>query len=190
MPTKKIAILIGGSDLILGMRGLSAGTRIIVKSIDQHFDEVIAINYNYFLDFNTTLKKTEKIIASQDENTKIFLYGYSKGGDVVLKLSRLLVNKREIELLITVDVANGPWSHKINRHVPANVKHNINVFQSTPSPPLRSYGLATFSDAGVVIQNIDLTNEIIASQKVNHRMIERLVADDIISWLISFSRTI
>jgi|GEM_PF-6169601 len=164
---KRMAVLVGGSDLFSGMRGVSKGTQILQKAIAPLFDHLLIINYNYFLDFGSALKKARKSIdlVNPDE---LLLYGYSKGGDVVLQLSRQYHPVRKIKLLITVDVANGPWSHRINRSLPANVNRNINVYQSTPNFPLRSYGMAALSNHHTSIQNINLTGKVINDRLVNH----------------------
>ncbi|WP_153797909.1 hypothetical protein [Foetidibacter luteolus] len=109
MSHKRIAMLVGGSDLFSGMRGISKGTKLIKGAIAPHFDEVIAVNYNYFLDFGQALRRLQRYFSNMPSGTAIVLYGYSKGGDVVLQLARWLKHKYPVQLLITIDVANGPW---------------------------------------------------------------------------------
>lgn len=89
---KKIAVLVGGSDLFSGIRGISKGTKIIQEKIEDNFDEVIAVNYNYFLDFGRSLNRLYHHIISSNRDRHIVLYGYSKGGEVVLQLARKLEN--------------------------------------------------------------------------------------------------
>ena len=185
MTGKRIAILVGGSDLFSGMRGISKGTRIIENSIDPYFDEVHAVNYNYFLDAGRCLRWLTHFFKQHQEIEYLMLYGYSKGGDIVLKLCRKLNAVRKIDLLITVDIANGPWSHKIDRAVPGNVRKNINIFQSSPSFPLRSYGEAASSDKNVEIKNIDVSGTSRKGQKINHSNIELLYVDDVVHYIVS-----
>lgn len=182
---KKIIILVGGSDLFSGLRGISKGTQLISEELTHHFDEIIAVNYNYFLDFGYALKRLHKLIATRYSECQVFLYGYSKGGELVLKLARSLEQVCDISLLVTIDIANGPWSAAINRNVPGNVKKNINVFQKNPVFPLRSFGLPAYSDKAVQIENIDQTNSILQNQKVNHSNIEMLMVPQTIEWLKS-----
>ena len=184
---KKIAILVGGSDLFSGVRGLSNGTRIIYKSIISSYDEVLLINYNYFLDFGRCVSRLLKQIQKKYTDASLCLYGYSKGGEVVLELCRRLKGTREIDLLITVDIANGPWSDNIDRNVPGNVKKNINVYQGIPRFPLRSYGMWASSNEGAPIENINLTNQIVNNRLVTHSNIEKLVAHDVVKWMKMFS---
>ncbi|MCC6287741.1 MAG: hypothetical protein IT249_07640 [Chitinophagaceae bacterium] len=182
--SEKIAVLVGGSDLFSGMRGVSKGTKIIYTAIKEHFDEVILVNYNYFLDFGNTVKKLFNHLSRKNNITYIVLYGYSKGGDVVLQLARMLQDTLCINLLITIDVAIGPWSHKIDRTVSQNVKKNINVYQSVPNFPLRSYGMrTTASSPDIIIENIDLTRKNIRGITVSHSTIENLMVEEVISWI-------
>lgn len=184
--SEKIAILVGGSDLFSGLRGVSKGTKLIYNAIKDNFDKVIIVNYNYFLDFGNAVKKLSGYLSCKSNATHIVLYGYSKGGDVVLTLARMFQGTLNINLLITIDVANGPWSHKINRIIPPNVKRNINVYQSIPNFPLRSYGMETSaSSPHTMIENIDLTRQCIRGITVTHSTIENLMIDEVISWIKS-----
>jgi len=185
---KRIAILVGGSDLFSGLRGISTGTKIIRESISPFFDETLAINYNYFLDFGITLRKLVTRLQREYAPSELFLYGYSKGGELVLQLSRMVEETHAVPLLITVDIANGPWSAKIDRSVPANVKKNINVYQKNSRPPLFSYGLPAYSHNTAAIQNIDLSDKTIRDRQVNHSNIEMLVVQQVIGWLKEESR--
>lgn len=178
-----IAILVGGSDLFSGLRGISEGTRIIDKAIRPAFAEVLVINYNYFLDFGRTHRELVATIQQRYAGSDVLLYGYSKGGEVVLKLSRSLAFTHTIPLLVTVDIANGPWSAGIDRSVPANVVKNINIYQSRPRPPLFSYGLPAWSDQPVEIENIDLSGKKLNGRSVTHSNIEMLMVAPVIEWI-------
>ena len=182
MAEKRVAVLIGGSDLFSGLRGISRGTKIIHSKIHSFYDEILLINYNYFIEFGRTLKQLEKYFSEQ-KCSFLTLYGYSKGGEVVMQLARKLRGKQTVDLLVTIDIANGPWSHKINRTVPENVKRNINVFQINPKFPLMSYGFPNTAGIDTTITNIDLTNNIIGNKKVNHSNIEILMVDKVAGWL-------
>lgn len=182
--SEKIAVLIGGSDLFSGLRGVSKGTKLIHKEIADYVDDVIIVNYNYFLDFGNAVKQLFNHLSHKKSDTRIILYGYSKGGDIAMQLSRKLQSIVSIELLITIDIANGPWSNKVNRVVAPNVKKNINVYQSAPNFPLRSYGMQTSaSDSKTIIENIDLTGKIISGIKVTHSSIENLQVTQVASWI-------
>lgn len=181
---EKIAVLVGGSDLFSGMRGVSKGTKLIYKAIKDDFDEVIIVNYNYFLDFGKALWQVFSHLSSKHNTTHIVLYGYSKGGDVVLRLARMLQHTLNIDLLVTIDVADGPWSHKIDRTIPKNVRKNINVYQSIPNFPLRSYGAHTVAvSSDSIIENINLTGQKIRGIKVSHGTIEQLMVKEVITWI-------
>lgn len=182
---KKVMILVGGSDLFSGLRGISKGARTIGDELRAVFDEIVTVNYNYFFDRGYTLKSLNALVREKYASDCLFFYGYSKGGEVVLKLSRLLQDFGRIELLLTVDIANGPWSSGIDRKVPANVRRNINVYQTTASAPLFSFGCPAHTDAAgsVIIENINLTGMRIDGHKINHSNIERLTVSRCIRWL-------
>ncbi len=183
MHQRNLIVLVGGSDLFSGMRGISKGTRIIQQAIANTADEIIAVNYNYFLDFGRSLQKLHKQIISKRDYEKLIFYGYSKGGDVVLRLARILQQTHQIDLLITIDIANGPWSHKIDRHVPGNVRRNLNVYQTKPNFPLRSFGLPAYSSESVAIENIDVTNHLFKNRLVKHGNIENFMVSEVIEWI-------
>lgn len=183
MRQKNLIVLVGGSDLFSGMRGISKGTRIIRKALTTNDNEIIALNYNYFLDSGRSLKKLHKQIIKKEDCGKIIFYGYSKGGDVVLQLARLVQQTHLVDLLITIDVANGPWSHKIDRHVPGNVCRNVNVYQTKPNFPLCSHGLPAHSTENVTIENVDITNQQFTDSPVIHRNIENFMVSEVIGWI-------
>lgn len=184
-----VAILVGGSDLFSGLRGISKGTRIIEKAIKPFFTQVITVNYNYFLDFGRTHRKLVTEMLDNHRSSKIFLYGYSKGGDVVLQISRSLQHTHAIPLMVTIDIANGPWSAALNRSLPQNVKKNINVYQQTPRPPLYSYGQPTYSQYATEIENIDTTGKTIKGYRINHSNIEMAMVDEVIGWMKESNRS-
>lgn len=184
--SQHIAILVGGSDLFSGLRGISSGTKNIQQQVQDCFDEVVAVNYNYFLDFGTSLRRLIAYVQQFPVPPVITLYGYSKGGDVVLRLTRYLKDHVTIPLLITIDIANGPWSHKINRVVPANVQRNINVYQTTPNFPLRSCGMPAIPEtADTIVENINLTYQHIEGVKVSHGSIENIMVKQVAGWMIA-----
>ena len=179
---KKVAILVGGSDLFSGLKGISPGTRLIRRAIKPWYNDVLAVNFNYFLDFGRTLKQVKKYVQTVGKIKQLVLYGYSKGGDVVLQLARSVEKEMIVDLLVTVDVANGPWSDKINRTIPENVERNINIFQSRPNI-LRSCGAPTHGSGHTTIKNIDLTDKILKEENVSHSNIEMLMVPQVIQWL-------
>ena len=123
--------------------------------------------------------------TNQHEPIKyLVFYGYSKGGDIALQFSRLIEQKKIVDLLVTVDVANGPWSGKMNRSVPGNVLKHINIFQTTPNFLLRSHGMAAYSTLIDKIENLNVTNQIIEGKKVNHSNIELLMVPQVIEWIL------
>lgn len=181
---KRIVVLVGGSDLFSGIRGISKGTKIIQEKIESDFDEVIAVNYNYFLDFGRSLNRLYHHIISSNRDSHIVLYGYSKGGEIVLQLARKLESIFVIPLLVTIDIANGPWSKNVDRTVPANVLKNVNVYQGKPNFPLRSFGMPAIAlSPATTIENIDITAQTISGIAVTHSTIENLMVNKVVEWI-------
>jgi RHS repeat-associated protein len=69
------------------------------------------------------------------EGEKILIYGYSYGGDVAVELAEALKEgSKTVDLLITVDAADGPLQNiTVNNEIPDNVKVNMNWYQTEPS---------------------------------------------------------
>ena len=64
-------------------------------------------------------------------DAKLSLVGYSYGGVAVMDLARALEKKDiKVDLLITLDAADGNNSSNINRTVPSNVVRNVNYYQT------------------------------------------------------------
>jgi len=62
---------------------------------------------------------------------KLAIVGYSYGGVVAMKLSRALDKENlGVDLLVTLDAANGTGSDKIDRTIPSNVKKNVNYYET------------------------------------------------------------
>ncbi len=68
------------------------------------------------------------------EGGKVIIQGYSMGGVMANHLAkRLQGDNIQVDLLITVDAAAAFETHKVDRTISANVKDNLNIFQTTPS---------------------------------------------------------
>lgn len=123
-----------------------------------------------FKQFEAIYKKGEKVV----------IYGYSYGGDAAVEFAEKLNQAGyEVDLLITVDDADGPGKGlTVNRTIPGNVKKNLNFYQRTKSI-LGSRGDkndATFKKTVVV-------NKKITNKNVNHGNIDELTGNRTI-WLI------
>ena len=75
------------------------------------------------------------IIEHYSPNEKIIIYGYSNGGDAAVELCEMLKKAGlQVDLLITVDAADGPgFGTTVNNKIPDNVKYNFNEFQRNMS---------------------------------------------------------
>jgi hypothetical protein len=99
-------------------------------------------------------------MQSYTVGTPIVIYGYSKGGEYAIMLAdQLRIKKIPVELLITVDAADGIFSNDKPKVIPENVKKNINFYQSNRSL-IGSKGSANIKkpSANTEIKNIDKTD--------------------------------
>lgn len=104
------------------------------------YDDLLAIIKNNFDTVNGTL----------------ILYGYSWGGHLLLAFQDFFTaSKINTSLLLTIDAAKGPVSGTVNRKVNDNVKHNLNIYQTSRS----SIGSRGDSNTGKNVKNVDLTGE-------------------------------
>ncbi|HEX8575666.1 MAG TPA: hypothetical protein VF677_05170 [Flavobacterium sp.] len=91
------------------------------------------------------------------KNGVLILYGYSWGGQLLMEfLDNFQRSKINIDLLITIDAAKGPFSFSVNNDITSNVKRNLNIYQTHPSP-IGSHG--GYNEGNGKIKNIDLSKE-------------------------------
>jgi len=89
-------------------------------------------------------------------NGTLILYGYSFGGALLLTfLNRLKKDEINVNLLITIDAAKSLIGFTVNRTIPNNVKHNLNIYQRFPSR-IGSRGLP---NEGTNVKNVNITDE-------------------------------
>lgn len=158
-------LIIGGADLFF--TGLSDEAKGILAGVEGSVHKSAA-NYAYTVDSDGRFvdDMASSLQQSHAAGQRIIIYGYSKGGDLALQLSRKLNSMNvPVAALITIDVANGWWSNQIDRSVPSNVAINYNFYQTTPGSPLPSYG-GPNSGSGLIF-NYDLT-----SPSINHSNID------------------
>jgi hypothetical protein len=131
-------ILIGGADLFSGTADISEETKAVSEGVGRSkVGHLKMLNYNYFAEKVT--KSMYKELAKEIKKThpkgeKLIIYGYSRGAEEALKLTRELKKMNiNVDLLITIDAANGPFSNKVNRTVEDNVFMSINYYQTEAS---------------------------------------------------------
>jgi RHS repeat-associated protein len=73
--------------------------------------------------------------ATYEQGDQVIIYGYSYGVDVAVDLAEALnAASVPIDLLVTVDGSDGPLQNiTVNNTIPANVKTNLNVYQTSNS---------------------------------------------------------
>jgi RHS repeat-associated protein len=189
------ALLIGGADLAFGFMGISKETQDIFKGImTSGYSSIDVVNYNYFVTSSTGFAKkwADRLKEQYSEGQKIVIYGYSKGGHEALLIVRELKKMGiPVELLITIDAANGPGSAFINRDVPDNVKFNINVFETSSISKIPySFGAPNWplgKENNVV--NYDITGRPFTGRNpregntISHSNIDEAMVPYVIQWM-------
>jgi hypothetical protein len=129
--------LIGGADLL--SEGISNTTATIANAVNGTAYNVHIANVNFLAS-----KVASDIKSNYVSGQKVNIYGYSEGGNIALKVVRLLeVTKIPVSILFTVDAADGfdDQNPMVNRTIGANVLVNYNFYQMDSSTsPLRSHG--------------------------------------------------
>ena len=111
---------------------------------------------------------------------KIVIYGYSYGGVIANKLAKALNEKNiPIELLVTIDAANGWGSDKVDRTISTNVKKNLNYYQNNPRLPLNSEGAANKGTEEFQVENNDLSKTTYEGRQMNHTNIDDATLNDV-----------
>jgi RHS repeat-associated protein len=88
-----------------------------------------------FIKANHNMQDGKKV-----EGGKVIIEGYSMGGVMANHLAkRLGADNIQVDLLITVDAAAAWETDEVDRTISANVKENINIYQTTPSS-VKSHG--------------------------------------------------
>ncbi|WP_455678347.1 DUF6443 domain-containing protein [Sphingobacterium faecium] len=108
-------------------------------------------------------------------NGKVVLYGYSYGGVIANKLAGKLKDAGiNVNLMISVDAANGYWSDEVDRNISDNVDLNLNFFETNGKnftfPDITmSYG---GKNKGKNVVNVDKSNDKFNGEKMNHMNID------------------
>jgi RHS repeat-associated protein len=116
------------------------------------------------------------VVKNYTKGEKVILYGYSNGGDFAVELaSKLKGEGIDVDLLITVDAADGPlMGTTVDHSIPDNVKVNVNEYQTTNSS-IGSRGDGNTADDATKTKviNSNLTNV----KGVNHGSIDEIAKD-------------
>ncbi|UIR55478.1 DUF6443 domain-containing protein [Sphingobacterium sp. SRCM116780] len=105
-------------------------------------------------------------------NGRVILYGYSYGGVIADKLAEKLKKEGiDVNLMITVDAADGPWSNNVNREMSDNTLANLNFFQKNKTllDPTLSHG---DYNSGKNVVNVNKTNDKYKGEKMNHMNVD------------------
>jgi RHS repeat-associated protein len=108
---------------------------------------------------------------------KIVVYGYSYGGDFAVEFAKELLSKGyQVDLLVTVDAADGPMmGMTVDRTIPSNVDLNENYYQTNGSIIMsEGYENAASDESATTVHNTDVTNLV---ENVTHGNMDEITMD-------------
>jgi len=142
----------------------------------------------------STQEAYDYIKKNYKKGEKMIIYGYSYGGVLAQHLSeRLSKDGVDVDLLVTIDAAQGPGSDRVDRKIPNNVKENLNLYQTKKSPVGSRGGKNTRQDG----TEKGIKNEIVISytdqdgkeQKATHANIDNATLERVISEILKKLKT-
>lgn len=139
---------------------------------EQRLDKMTQKAYNY------TLEHYNVDNGKQVSGGKVVILGYSFGGVLAMHLARRLNTANiPVELLGTLDAAEGWRSDGVDRTVPDNVKENFNKYQTSKDDVFSSHGAPNTRKNGGSggIHNLKV--------RVEHTQVDNISVDDLQSWL-------
>lgn len=185
-----IIILFTGADF---GQGPTSTTSDMLKALSNHNSGETVIQYSslYYLSQDNGIKNAYNEIVSNykaNPDGKIIIYGYSYGGILANELSKKLEKQKiSVELLITVDAANGWGSNSLDRDISNNVKQNDNFYEQNTnilSDATLSHGDKNTGQKGQV-NNTDLSNKTFKGDKINHMNIDNFSAPTITNKILN-----
>lgn len=126
-----------------------------------------------------------EVIKNQkaDPTGRVLLYGYSYGGTLVNHLAKRLEKAGvKVNIMVTVDAANGWGSDNVDRTIGSNVEKTENYYQenvSFGSDPTMSHGGANSGKYGQV-NNHNKSKDKSNGKLVNHMSIDDVTINDVI----------
>lgn len=156
---------------------MNGGTTIIYASL-----YIITKNYATQSAYDEILKHHES-----NPNGKVLLYGYSYGGVLVNYLAKRLEKAGiAVDIMVTVDAANGWFSDNVDRTIGENVKRNDNYYEENVDfsrDPTKSHGGASKGDQQK-INNHNKSKESYKGDKMDHMNIDDATVNEITNTLI------
>jgi RHS repeat-associated protein len=145
-----IAILFTGANFGFGHE-MTPSALQIASGVQAQMNGGTTITYAslYYLTKDYATQSAYDEILKQHEsnpNGKVLLYGYSYGGVLVNHLAKRLEKAGvAIDIMVTVDAANGWLSDDVDRTIGKNVKRNDNYYEENVDftrDPTKSHGAA------------------------------------------------
>lgn len=182
-----IAILFAGASF---GQGHTPSTLKIANSVSQKMNGGTTIAYNSLYIFGLdegTESAYNEVMKNHEANPtgRVLLYGYSYGGTLVNHLAKRLEKAGvKVNMMVTVDAANGWATGLVDRTIGANVVKNENFYQENFVIPdfTFSHGGINVGKSGQV-KNHDKSNDKHNGQKINHMSIDDATVNDAIKSL-------
>lgn len=184
-------IIFSGAILFPGFQEPSPTMFDILNSVNNHTGQSSLVYSIYLLNDKTIIENNVQDIKdwrAANPTGELAIVGYSYGGVLAMKLTRELDKLNiPVDLLITLDAANGNKSNEVDRAIPDNVKKNINYYeQNSSGSAFADKVLASKGDKNVAIDpdktkviNINETQDKINDVKVNHYNIDDDCVEDV-----------
>src|SRR5258708_3374909 len=192
-----IVILFSGATFPPLRNQPSKSTGFIFQGILAANKGVSISQYNtpYFLGLSkTTDNAYNEIIMSKklNPNGRVIIYGYSYGGVAANYLAKRLEQAHiTVDILFTVDAANGRGSDKVDRTIGPNVNKNINFYEKNEAGDIihdfvASHGNPNIASKEGQVENTDETYDSYEGNTVTHYNIGDLTSAQIIATINAF----
>ncbi|PJJ83511.1 hypothetical protein CLV57_0494 [Mucilaginibacter auburnensis] len=127
---------------------------------------------------------------------KIVIYGYSYGGVLANYLAKKLDEANvKVDLLVTVDAANGQGSNKVNRKISKNVKKNLNYFQKNKARSFLGRIVGSHGDKNIEstpgqVVNNDMSGAMYGGQSVDHSTMDEATEGTVANAILNFFNSV
>jgi len=187
-----IIVMFTGANFVIYNADKDA-TNILDKGVDAQSNGGTRITYNtVYLPFYSDDDGTDDALGEIEKaqkanpNGRVIIYGYSYGGVLANHLAKRLDTKNiSVDLLVTVDAANGQGSDKVDRTISKNVKKNINYYEKNKSNskfkrPVGSHGGSNKGVREGQVENHDYSNETFNGEGIDHYNIDNATVNDVL----------
>jgi RHS repeat-associated protein len=184
-----IAIFFSGADF---GQGMTPSVLQIANEVHRRINGGTTKTYASFYFFSKnmgTQEAYEDILNNheRDPKGKVVIYGYSYGGVLASHLAKRLKKAGiKVDILVTVDAANGWASNKVDRTISDNVEINENYYeenQEFATDFTLSHGSANKGSGKSVVNNHNKSNDTFNDERIDHMNIDEATVNVVIRQL-------